>query len=92
MTLFVDQIGPVTWNKDAYERLVLPKETKSLVKALVMVRAQKRGKAHGMALTGKRKRDDLIGGKGNGLIMLLHGGRPSQPKVLLRLPKCPCTG
>jgi len=77
----VDNIGPVTWNKDAFERLVLPKRTKDLVKALVMVRTSKLGEKHGMSLAGKRKRDDLIAGKGSGLIMLLHGG-PGTGKTL----------
>jgi SpoVK/Ycf46/Vps4 family AAA+-type ATPase len=74
-------VGPVTWNKDAFERLVLPKKTKDLVKALVMVRTSKLGEQQGMSLSGKRKRDDLIAGKGNGLIMLLHGG-PGTGKTL----------
>jgi SpoVK/Ycf46/Vps4 family AAA+-type ATPase len=74
-------VGPVTWNKDAFERLVLPKKTKDLVKALVMVRTSKLGEQQGMSLAGKRKRDDLIAGKGNGLIMLLHGG-PGTGKTL----------
>jgi SpoVK/Ycf46/Vps4 family AAA+-type ATPase len=74
-------VGRVTWNKDAFERLVLPKKTKDLVKALVMVRTSKLGEQQGMSLSGKRKRDDLIAGKGNGLIMLLHGG-PGTGKTL----------
>ncbi|KAH8790709.1 P-loop containing nucleoside triphosphate hydrolase protein [Hyaloscypha finlandica] len=57
-------VGSVTWNKDAFERLVLPKKTKDLVKALVM-----------------GKRDDLIAGKCNGLIMLLHRS-PGTAKTL----------
>ena len=81
VTLFVEKVGPVTWNKDAFERLVLPKKTKDLVKALVMVRTSTLGEKQGMGLAGKRKRDDLIAGKGNGLIMLLHGG-PGTGKTL----------
>ncbi|KAH6659684.1 hypothetical protein BKA67DRAFT_24619 [Truncatella angustata] len=69
--LLVDNIRPVKWNTDAFERLVLPAKTKDLVKSLVMVRASPRE-------SNKRKlldmmRDDIIAGKGNGLIMLLHG-------------------
>jgi SpoVK/Ycf46/Vps4 family AAA+-type ATPase len=81
VTLLVDNVGPVTWNKDAYERLVLPKKTKDLVKALVMVRTSEIGEEQGMSLTGKKRRDDIIAGKGNGLIMLLHGG-PGTGKTL----------
>lgn len=44
-----------------------------------MVRTSVPGKTQGMSLTGKR--DDLIAGKGNGLIMLLHGG-PGTGKTL----------
>lgn len=46
-----------------------------------MVRTSKLGEQQGMSLTGKRKRDDLIAGKGSGLIMLLHGG-PGTGKTL----------
>ena len=52
---------------------MLPKKTKDLVKALVMVRTSKLGEKQGMSILRKGKRDDLIAGKGNGLIMLLHG-------------------
>ena len=77
--LLVDNVFNVTWNKDAFERLVLPSNTKELIKALVMVRTSVPGKIQGMSLAGKR--DDLIAGKGNGLIMLLHGG-PGTGKTL----------
>lgn len=81
VTIIVDNVGPVTWNKDAFERLVLPKKTKDPVKALVMVRTSKLCEQQGMNIARKRKRDDLIAGKGNGLIMLLHGG-PGTGKTL----------
>jgi hypothetical protein len=55
-------MGPVPWNKKAFERLVLDKETKDLLRALVDVR-----------MSDSKKMDDLVAGKGNGLIMLLHG-------------------
>ncbi|KAI0403448.1 hypothetical protein F4802DRAFT_599046 [Xylaria palmicola] len=78
--LLVAQIQPVNWNKAAFDRLVLPKRTKNLVKALVMVRKQTPENAR--VETGlKRKRDDIIAGKGGGLIMLLHGG-PGTGKTL----------
>jgi len=44
-----------------------------------MVRTPGKGFKQGMSLV--RKRDDLIAGKGNGLIMLLHGG-PGTGKTL----------
>lgn len=51
---------------------------KEMVKALVMVRIPSQG-THGVNF--RRKRDDLIAGKGSGLIMLLHGG-PGTGKTL----------
>jgi len=60
--LQVDLAHPVVWETKAFEHLVIDEETKDLIQALV---------------TTKLKTDqgtDLIAGKGNGLIMLLHGG------------------
>jgi len=78
-TLYVEQIKAVTWNKEAFDHLVLSTKTKDLVKALVMVRTS--GKATTQALSAVGKRDDMIAGKGNALIMLLHGG-PGTGKTL----------
>ncbi|KAI1379319.1 hypothetical protein F4677DRAFT_464703 [Hypoxylon crocopeplum] len=78
--LLVDNIRPVSWNTAAFDRLVLPKRTKNLIKALVMVRnpkSESRANQIGM----KWNRDDIIAGKGKGLIMLLHGG-PGTGKTL----------
>ena len=72
VNILIDNIRPVTWNKTAFDRLVLPPQTKELVKALVTVRTSQRGAKQGLGLAGKR--EDIIAGKGNGLIMLLHGG------------------
>lgn len=72
INIFVVGVQSVQWNKSAYERLVLPSATKELVRALVTVRTSQRGVKHGLGNTGKRV--DIISGKGNGLIMLLHGG------------------
>lgn len=77
--LFVDCVKDVSWNKNAYERLVLPPETKDLVRALVTVRTSQRGVKQGLGVAGKRT--DITHGKGNGLIMLLHGG-PGTGKTL----------
>ena len=72
VNILIDNIRPVTWNKTAFDRLVLPPQTKELVKALVTVRTSQRGAKQGLGLAGTR--EDIIAGKGNGLIMLLHGG------------------
>jgi hypothetical protein len=51
----------VQWNDEAFDFLVLPPESKELIKAVV---------------TNKIRREahmDIIAGKGNGLFILLHG-------------------
>ncbi|CAI6089261.1 unnamed protein product [Clonostachys chloroleuca] len=60
--LFVDYLSPVTWDNDAFPRLVLPPRNKELVEALVNTHSQS-----------KDSFDDIIRGKGKGLIFLLHG-------------------
>ncbi|KAL8770708.1 MAG: hypothetical protein Q9194_005095 [Teloschistes cf. exilis] len=77
--IFVDNIHPVSWNKKAFERLVLPPRTKDLVQALVTVRTSQRDIEQGLGVAGERI--DITSGKGNGLIMLLHGG-PGTGKTL----------
>ncbi|CAI0648746.1 unnamed protein product [Colletotrichum noveboracense] len=67
--LDVDKFHPVTWNKDAFKRLVLEEKTKEMIYALVDVQ------------TATKKMDDIITGKGNGLIVLLHGS-PGTGKTL----------
>ncbi|KAI0490225.1 AAA family ATPase [Xylaria cf. heliscus] len=62
MDLYVDYISPVTWNKQAFEDLAVDAETKELVMALVMKQLA------------SEQTSDFIVGKGNGLILLLHGG------------------
>ena len=56
----VDLISPVTFNDDAFDKLLLPKNHKELVHALV--------KNHGVD-----GYDDLIKGKSRGLVVVLHG-------------------
>ena len=60
--LEVARISEVSWNKEAFESLVVEPTTKILIKALVMHQLE------------KEKGTDLIAGKGQGLIVLLHGG------------------
>jgi len=67
--LNIMQIAPVVWNKKAFERLVLDAKSKELINALVSV--------HILA----KKTADIISGKGNGLIILLHGS-PGVGKTL----------
>ena len=60
-TLRVDHIRDVEWNTAAFERLVLKSNKKELIQALVTVHL------------GKTNTADVVEGKGNGLILLLHG-------------------
>ncbi|KAI1844018.1 hypothetical protein JX266_009884 [Neoarthrinium moseri] len=68
--LNVDGFSPVTWNEKAFDRLVLDAKTKEMIFALVKVQRSR-----------DKKMDDIIKGKGNGLIILLHGG-PGTGKTL----------
>lgn len=54
-------ISEVIWNEDAFESLVADDDTKEMVKALVTNH-----------LSGGQT-TDLMDGKGNGLVILLHG-------------------
>ncbi|KAK0644220.1 hypothetical protein B0T16DRAFT_417343 [Cercophora newfieldiana] len=69
----VDRIKDVDWNKKAFENLVVAEDTKHLVQALIsnQVKAE--------------KATDLISGKGNGLIILLHGVAELAEKPLYRV-------
>jgi SpoVK/Ycf46/Vps4 family AAA+-type ATPase len=67
--LYIEGLHPIQWNKKAFDQLVLEKRTKELVKALVEVRIS------------AERMEDVIEGKGNGLIMLLHGS-PGTGKTL----------
>ena len=59
----------IDWNIEAFDRLVLASHKKELVKALVTVHLATAAST------------DVIEGKGNGLIMLLHSG-PGTGKTL----------
>ncbi|KAG7053113.1 AAA family ATPase [Colletotrichum scovillei] len=67
--LYVDKTHAVDWNYRAFDRLVLDIKTKEMIRALVDIQ------------TSAKKMDDIIAGKGNGLIILLHGS-PGTGKTL----------
>ncbi|KAK3325261.1 AAA family ATPase [Apodospora peruviana] len=67
--LLVDHIQEIKWNKAAFDRLVLDPDKKSLITAMVNEHVLSDVSA------------DVIEGKGNGLIILLHGG-PGTGKTL----------
>ena len=60
--LDVDRTSDVCWNTEAFDNLVIDDTTRKLIKALVMRQLE------------ADKGTDLIAGKGQGLIILLHGG------------------
>lgn len=60
---YVDKLEPVAWNTNVFDQLVLPVSQKSLVKALVESHVRE----------GVDGFDDIIKGKGKGLISILHG-------------------
>jgi AAA+ superfamily predicted ATPase len=59
--LYVDRITEISWNKQAFKDLVAEPETKELVQALVTKQLC------------SKVSTDFVAGKGNGLVMLLHG-------------------
>ena len=67
--LVADRIFDVKWNKEAFQNLVIDRKARDLIRALV---------SNQLAA---EKGTDLIMGKGNGLILLLHGG-PGTGKTL----------
>jgi hypothetical protein len=62
-TVSVDNLQPVEWNKDAMDHLVLETKKKEMLKGLVNYHSD----------TNRRKDRDLIAGKGQSLVILLHG-------------------
>ncbi|KAG5950093.1 hypothetical protein E4U53_005493 [Claviceps sorghi] len=79
----VSRIDDVQWNDDAWDSLVLPLETKDLVKALV--------KSRKYNLT--QTIDDVMKGKGKGLVSVLHGppgtGKTLTAEGISELLQCP---
>lgn len=62
MDLEIDSITDVEWNKKSFENLVIDAKAKEMIQALVSHQIE------------SEKGTDLIHRKGNGLIILLHGG------------------
>jgi SpoVK/Ycf46/Vps4 family AAA+-type ATPase len=67
--LCTDRISDVVWNKKAFKSLAIESKSRDLIQALVTNHIESEYTA------------DLIAGKGNGLILLLHGG-PGTGKTL----------
>jgi hypothetical protein len=60
--MFIDNLSPVQWNEQCFDQLVLAPRSKKLVQALVTEH-----------ITNKNDFDDIIKGKGKGLVLVLHG-------------------
>ncbi|KAK1750508.1 AAA family ATPase [Echria macrotheca] len=63
LDFFVDKLRPIEWNTRCFEQLVLPDQQKELVQALVAEHTQRAASGF----------DDIVKGKGRGLILVLHG-------------------
>ncbi|KAI0593002.1 hypothetical protein F4775DRAFT_597652 [Biscogniauxia sp. FL1348] len=79
----VSGVKEISWNKGAYDSLVLEPKTKDIVKALV--ESHKYHAAESI--------DDVIQGKGKGLVTVLHGppgtGKTLTAEGISELLKCP---
>ncbi|KAF1973128.1 P-loop containing nucleoside triphosphate hydrolase protein [Bimuria novae-zelandiae CBS 107.79] len=62
LSFYIDYVEPIKWNTNAFERLVLPAAQKKLVLALSKTQAATANKF-----------DDVVAGKGKGMILLLSG-------------------
>ncbi|PHH80034.1 hypothetical protein CDD82_2018 [Ophiocordyceps australis] len=83
LELSVSAIREITWNDKAWDSLVLEAATKDLIQALVQSR-----KYHAAQTI-----DDVIQGKGKGLVTVLHGppgtGKTLTAEGISELLKCP---
>ncbi|ATY59287.1 AAA family ATPase, putative [Cordyceps militaris CM01] len=79
----VSNVREIKWNDQAWDSLVLPPETKDLIKALVTSRRT----------NASRTIDDVIQGKGKGLVTVLHGapgtGKTLTAEGISELLQCP---
>ncbi|KAM0789602.1 hypothetical protein ACM66B_000409 [Microbotryomycetes sp. NB124-2] len=69
----VDRLSPISWTDNAFEHLVIPSSYRRIIRSLVTVHAANDLKSQLMT--------DVVEGKGNGLIMALHG-TPGTGKTL----------
>ncbi|RCI08865.1 hypothetical protein L249_4982, partial [Ophiocordyceps polyrhachis-furcata BCC 54312] len=83
LELSVSAVKDISWNEKAWDSLVLEPETKDLIQALVQSR-----KYHAAQTI-----DDVIQGKGKGLVTVLHGppgtGKTLTAEGISELLKCP---
>ena len=65
MKFDVDNVTDIQWQTDAFENLVLPKQQKDMIRALV--------ESHEASVNAQDRFDDFIAGKGRGLVINLFG-------------------
>lgn len=70
LDFFVDNVSPVEWNTSCFQQLVLPPQQKELVQALVSEHTQR---VTATTASSASHFDDIVKGKGRGLILVLHG-------------------
>ncbi|KAH8123348.1 hypothetical protein LI328DRAFT_156945 [Trichoderma asperelloides] len=63
-TVSIDNLQPVKWNEDAMDHLVLDNKKKDMLKGLVRYHSNRNR---------RNERGDIIAGKGQSLVILLHG-------------------
>lgn len=66
LEFFIDKLSPIEWNTRCFEQLVLPSSQKEMVQALVAEHTQRSADPNAAF-------DDIVKGKGLGLILVLHG-------------------
>jgi adenylate kinase family enzyme len=82
LEFFIDPICEIKWNKQAFDSLVLPEDQKEMVLAFSESQVQNRNAF-----------DDVIAGKGRGIIMLLSGppgvGKTLTAEAVAEHMRCP---
>lgn len=86
LEFFVDKLSPIEWNTKCFDQLVLDPAPKRTVQALVSMHARRSKNEDGAF-------DDIVKGKGQGLVMVLHGppgvGKTLTAECVSEWVRCP---
>ncbi|GAB1313688.1 26S protease regulatory subunit [Madurella fahalii] len=83
VSFFVEDIKPMVWNDQAYDHLVYDEQQKDLIMSFVESHGSGEGGTSTTAVQRRHKAmEDVIAGKGQGLVMLLSGP-PGTGKTLM---------